>query len=248
MGRTGRSSPVLGRLPLPDSPDDMTRTEGTELIPGWGPRGTSREPGWFRCGRTAPRRHDRREGPHAYLSCMPRDRRPPVNHDDMRAGARGRRAGGSHVRGATTTARWPRGWPASCSRPTARARAAARIRAGTGAGAWRHAGGARGLPARSGCPPSEPGGCAGRTGRRATWPASARRRASARVRSCADTAYRGTSARRPAGPRGAGASTSGTGCAPSIWAMPGRRDRQGLRPGAARRRTRAREVCSVKLF
>ena len=77
----------------------MTRTEGTELIPGWGPKGTSREPGWFRCGRTAPRRHDRREGPHGHPSCMPRSRRPPVSHDDMRAGARGRRAGDSHVRG-----------------------------------------------------------------------------------------------------------------------------------------------------
>ena len=83
----------------------MTRTEGTELIPGWGPKGTSREPGWFRCDRTAPRRHDRREGPHGHLSCMPRNRRPPANHDDMRAGA--------------------------------------------GAGARRHAGGARGLPEAS---------------------------------------------------------------------------------------------------
>ena len=124
--------------------------------------------------------------------------------------------------GATTTGRWPSGRPTSRSRPTARARAAARIRAGTDAGAWRHAGGARGLPeasrpgrlaprgkrrarrggavrgsprpGRSGparAPPGGPGGCASRTGRRATWPASARRRASARVRSCADTAYRG---------------------------------------------------------
>ena len=53
---------------------------------GRGPKGTSREPGWFRRGRTAPRRHDRREGPHGHPSCMPRDRRPPVSHDDMRVG------------------------------------------------------------------------------------------------------------------------------------------------------------------
>ena len=51
--------------------------------------------------------------------------------------------------GETTTERWPSGWPASRSRPTARARAAARIRAGTDAGAWRHVGGARGLPEAS---------------------------------------------------------------------------------------------------
>ena len=51
--------------------------------------------------------------------------------------------------GATTTGRWPSGRPTSHGRPTARARAAARIRAGTDAGAWRHAGGARGLPEAS---------------------------------------------------------------------------------------------------
>ena len=80
-------------------------------------------------------------------------------------------------------------------------------------------------PGRGGRPgqgvPERAGGCASRTGRRATWPASARRRASARVRPCADTACRGTGARRPAGPRGAGAGTSGTGRAPSDWAMLG---------------------------
>ena len=78
-----------------------------------------------------------------------------------------------------------------------------------------------GRPARPGRPRAGRGGCASRTGRRATWPASARRRASARVRPCADTACRGTGARRPAGPRGAGAGTSGTGRAPSDWAMLG---------------------------
>ena len=52
---------------------------------------------------------------------------------------------GTRAPGEATTGRWPSGRPASRSRPTARARAAARIRAGTGAGAWRHVGGARGL-------------------------------------------------------------------------------------------------------
>ena len=47
-----------------------------------------------------------------------------------------------------------------------------------------------GRSARSGCPPSRPGGCASWPRRWTTWPASARRRASARVRPRAGTACR----------------------------------------------------------
>ena len=171
----------------------------------------------------------------------------------MRADARGRRAGGSHVRGQrlrgdgrvdgrlpTAVPRRvrerPRGFvPArmlargdTLAGPVASPRPPGPADSRPGRNDRRDAGGCARLalageagPARAS--PGGSGGCASRTGRRAAWPASARRRASARVRSCADAACRGTSARRPAGPRGAGAGTSGTGCAPSTWEMPGRR-------------------------
>lgn len=104
---------VLGHCPPPSgsyrffaeekyiaaSQDDMTRIEGAKPVLGRGPKGTSRKPGWFRRGRAAPRRHDRRKGPHGHSSCMPRNRQPPVSRADMRAGARGRRAGDSHAGG-----------------------------------------------------------------------------------------------------------------------------------------------------
>ena len=189
--------------------DDMTRTEGTELIPGRGPKGTSREPEWFRCGRTAPRRHDRREGPHGHLSCILRNRQPPVSHDDMRAGARGRRAGDSHVRGkrlrrdgrvdgrlpAAVPRRVrgrPRGFvparmpargdtlvePVASPRPPSSADSRPGRNDGRDAERLaRLALAGEVSPARAS--PGGPGGCASRTGRRATWPASARRRASA---------------------------------------------------------------------
>ena len=141
-------------------------------------------------------------------SCMPRDRRPPVSHDDMHAGARGRRAGDSCTSEGNDYGEMAE-WMADFPQPSHGVYEGGR--AGFVPREERRA--TRGAVAQlapAGASPSGPGGCASRTGRRVTWPASARRRASARVRPCADTAYRRTSARRPAGPRGTGAGTSGT--------------------------------------
>ena len=71
--KLGTPSPAMAGLL-----DNITRTEGVELILGRGPKGTSREPEWFRRDRAAPRHHDRRKGPHGYLLYILRNLVPQV--------------------------------------------------------------------------------------------------------------------------------------------------------------------------
>gem|GEM_PF-981847 len=71
--KLGTPSPAMAGLL-----DDITRTEGVELILSRGPKGTSREPEWFRRDRAAPRHHDRRKGPHGYLLYILRNLVPQV--------------------------------------------------------------------------------------------------------------------------------------------------------------------------